>query len=154
MCRQKTTPTIVRSTSCRLNLGPIFRNVGVDYTGPMMIKSGSIRKPIITKAYVCVFVCFSVKTVHLELILDLTTATFIATLQRFISWRGKPAPIWSDRCTNFVRACQEMKELCAHLKKTDTRQIITDFCTEQGIQWNFIPEHPPHFGGLWDRGSC
>ena len=40
-----------------------------------------------------------------------------------------------------------MKELYAHLKKTDVERIITN--TEQGIQWNFVPEHAPHFGGLW-----
>ena len=33
-------------------------------------------------------------------------------------------------------------------KKTDTEQIITDFCVEHGIQWNFIPEHAPHFKWL------
>ena len=43
-----------------------------------------------------------------------------------------------------------MKELYAHLKETDTEQIITDFCAKQGIQSNFILEHAPHFGGLWE----
>ena len=36
------------------------------------------------------------------------------------------------------------------MKKTDTEQIITNFCAEEGIQWNFILEHAPHFGGLWE----
>ena len=108
----------------RLNPSPIFRNLGVDYVGPVVIKSGSIRKPVITKAYVCVFVCFLVRAVHLELVSNLTTASFIATLRRFVSRRGKPATIWSDHGTNLIWACREMKEVHAHLKKTDTEEIL------------------------------
>ena len=28
--------------------------------------------------------------------------------------------------------------------------LITDVCTSLGIEWKFIPEHSPHFGGLWE----
>ena len=45
-----------------------FDCAGVDYARPMIIKSGSIRKPTITKSYFAVFVCFSIKTVHLEVV--------------------------------------------------------------------------------------
>ena len=55
----------------KLNPGPVFPNVGVDYSSPMLIMSGSMRKLVITKAYVCIFACFSVKAVHLELVSDL-----------------------------------------------------------------------------------
>ena len=65
-----------------------------------MVMSAS---PLI-KAYVCVFVSLSVKAVHLELVSDLTSEAFIATLRRFISRRGKPSLIWSDNGTNFVNA--------------------------------------------------
>ena len=27
---------------------------------------------------------------------------------------------------------------------------ISNFCSSQGIQWDFIPQHGPHFGGLWE----
>ncbi len=57
----------------RLKPGPVFERTGVDYAGPVMIKSGSVRKPTVVKAYVCVFVCLSVKAVHLELVTDLTS---------------------------------------------------------------------------------
>ena len=33
----------------RLNPGDVFTETGVDYAGPMYIKSGPVRKPIVTK---------------------------------------------------------------------------------------------------------
>ena len=27
---------------------------------------------------------------------------------------------------------------------------ISGICTAQNIQWHFIPEHAPYFGGLWE----
>ena len=50
-----------------LNLGPVFHQVGVVFAGPIMVKFGSPRKSFVTKAYVCLFVSFTVKVVHLEL---------------------------------------------------------------------------------------
>ncbi len=28
--------------------------------------------------------------------------------------------------------------------------ILSDFCTHRNIEWQLIPEHGPHFGGLWE----
>ena len=64
----------------QLNTRPVFNQVDVDYAGLIMVKSGSPHKPFVTKAYVCVFVSFTVKAVHLELVSELTMAAFIATL--------------------------------------------------------------------------
>ena len=50
-----------------------FDRVGVDYAGPILLKRGSMCKPVLTKAYICVFVCLTVKVVHLELASDLTS---------------------------------------------------------------------------------
>ena len=87
----------------------VFDKVGVDYAGPIYVKYGSIRKPTVVKAYICVFVSMSVKAVHLELVSDLTSEAFIACLRRFISRRGKPSLIWSDHGTNFVGAAREIR---------------------------------------------
>ena len=128
----------------------IFNRVGVDYAGPLQLKLGSVRKPTIVNSYVCVFVSLSVRAVHLELVSDLTTDSFIACLRRFISRRGKPTLICSDHGTNFVGAANELKELVDFLKSQQVQGDISAFCSVQKIQWRFIPEHAPHFGGLWE----
>ena len=91
----------------------------MDYAGPIWIKSGHVRKPVITKAYVALFVSLSVKAVHLELDTELTTAAFIATLRRFIARWGKPSIMWSDHGTNFVGVAREIHEMAEFVKNSD-----------------------------------
>ena len=134
----------------RINPGPVFDTAGVDYAGPIMIKYGYVRKPTFVKAYICVFVSLTVKAVHLEPVSDLTSEAFIATLRRFVARRGKPSLLWSDHGSNFIGANREIKQLYEFLQKDKSQQDITDFCSSQGITWKFIPEHSPHFGGLWE----
>ena len=128
----------------------VFDKVGVDYAGPFYIKYGHVRKPTIVKSYASVFVSLSVKAVHIELASDLTAEAFIACLRRSISRRGKPALIWSDHGMNFIGAAREIKEIVAFLDDQKSQDAISQFCSVQGIQWKFIPEHSPHFGGLWE----
>ena len=90
--------------SDRVKPGQVFDRVGIDYAGPVMVKCGPIRKPRFAKGYVAVFVCLATKAVHLEIVSDLTTSAFIATLRRFIGRRGIPSTLWSDHGTNFVGA--------------------------------------------------
>ena len=134
----------------RITPGSVFDKVGVDYAGPVYLKYGHVRKPTIVKAYVCVFVSLSVKAVHLELVSDLTSEAFLASLRRFISRCGKPSLIWSDNGTNFTGAARELKELSDFLEHQKIQQSISEFCSTQHIKWKFIPERAPHFGGLWE----
>ena len=90
---------------------PTSEKVRVDYAGPFLIKYECVRKHTIAIAHIFMFVCLSVKAVHLELVSDLTTEAFIAALCRFISRYGCPSLIWSDHGTNFVGANRELKEL-------------------------------------------
>lgn len=53
-----------------------FYVVGVNYVGPFNVKDGKLRNRAIVKAYLCIFVCFLSKAVHLELVSDLSTNSF------------------------------------------------------------------------------
>ena len=134
----------------RLTPGSVFQHTGIDFAGPLLTKYSYTRKPVTVKTYICVFVSFSVKAVHLEPVSDLTTDAFLACLRRFISRRGRPQHIHSDHGTNFVGASKETGELYKLLKQQYSQGQIIDFCTSQNIKWHFTPEKSPHFGGLWE----
>ena len=51
----------------RVTPGMVFEKVGVDFAGYVYHKLGPVRKPILVKACICIFVAVSVKAVHLEL---------------------------------------------------------------------------------------
>ena len=95
-------------------------------------------------------VSLSTRAVHLEAVSNLTSEAFIACLRKFISRRGKPTLLWSDHGTNFIGAKRILKEFYKFLKDNQNNQVISDFCSTQGIHWDFIPEHAPRFGGLWE----
>jgi hypothetical protein len=100
----------------RITPGPVFDKVGIDYAGPVLVKYGYVRKPVIVKAYICVFVSLTVKAVHLEAVSDLTTDAFIAALRRFIARRGRPVLIWSDHGSNFVGADRKIQDMIKFLR--------------------------------------
>ncbi len=102
------------------------------------------------KNYLCVFVDFVVKAVHLELVTDMTAEAFVATLRRFIARRGKPKEIFSDNGTNFVGAERDLRESYQLLKKKPLQDTVHAYCLHQDIQWHFSSERAPHFGGLWE----
>ncbi|XP_011859402.1 PREDICTED: uncharacterized protein LOC105556902 [Vollenhovia emeryi] len=126
-----------------------FLNVGLDYGGPFYLK---LSRNKTCKAYFCLFICMSTKAMHLELTTDLTTHAFINALKRFIARRGMCSNIYSDNGTNFKGANHELCELYKFISEQSHQAKINHFCTEQAIQWHFIPPYSPHMGGLWEAG--
>ncbi|XP_065217063.1 uncharacterized protein LOC135843205 [Planococcus citri] len=126
-----------------------FTVTGVDYAGPinLLVKK---RPHTTTKAYIAVFVCFSTKAIHIELVSDLTSEAFIAAFNRFISRRGLPAEMNSDNGSTFVGAKRILSELGKGL--IDMWSALSSFWTSSGVNWKFIPPYAPHFGGLWEAG--
>ncbi|XP_060518951.1 uncharacterized protein LOC132697424 [Cylas formicarius] len=115
-----------------------FSIVGVDFAGPFPIVMSRIRKAPILKAYLALFICFSTKAVHLELVSDLSTSAFLAAFKRFVSRRGRCDNIHSDNGTNFSGASKELNRLAETA------------ANHHYIKWHFIPSSSPHFGGLWE----
>ncbi|XP_050431415.1 uncharacterized protein LOC126839984 [Adelges cooleyi] len=117
-----------------------FAISGVDFAGPLIIRSG-VRRVSGRKAWIAVYVCFSTRAVHLEPVEDLTSSAFIASLRRFMARRGKCTKIYSDNGTNFVGAQKELSPCLAG---------IDDKMAKEGVEWHFNPPSAPHFGALWE----
>ncbi|GJQ87162.1 hypothetical protein Trydic_g8746 [Trypoxylus dichotomus] len=127
-----------------------FLKCGVDYCGPFFIKDRKTRGAKLMKSYVCLFICLVTKAIHLELVCDLTTDSFLSSLRRFMSRRGVCSDIYSDNATNFVGARNELRELYEFLSKEN--ESVRNTLVNEKVSWHFIPPKSPHFGGLWEAG--
>ncbi|CAH2084582.1 unnamed protein product [Euphydryas editha] len=122
-----------------------FEVTGVDFCGPFSTKIARIRNPIISKSYIAIFVCFSTKAIHAELVSDLSTEAFLASLKRFIARRGIPREIFCDNAKTFKGAQNKLNDLF----KLNIN-AVNNFCTNSYIKFRFIPSYSPEFGGLWE----
>ena len=128
----------------RVTPDSVFEKTGLDYAGPLNIKYGHIHKLIMVKSYVCVFVSLNVKAVHLELVSDLTTA---ACLRCFVARRCCGATM----AQILLVPLESYENLLSSLSyKRPMQGEVSDLCSAQAIQWKFIPECSPNFGGLWE----
>ncbi|CAK9826901.1 hypothetical protein ANTRET_LOCUS4669 [Anthophora retusa] len=134
----------------RVTLIRPFQTTGIDYCGPFFIKERKYRNTKRLKVYVAVFVCFATKAIHLELVSDLSTDAFLASLRRFFARRGFAQTIYSDNATNFVGAKNSLSEIQTFLESKQHQQSITNYLINKGVTWHFSPPRSPHFGGLWE----
>ncbi|GFT61475.1 integrase catalytic domain-containing protein [Trichonephila clavipes] len=87
--------------------------------------------------------------VHLDIVTDLTSNEFIATLKRFIFRRGKCAKLYSDNATNFVGANIELKKMFNLVCKPD--EALASYMASEGIDWKFLPLEPQILRSLGGR---
>jgi hypothetical protein len=127
-----------------------FALCGTDYTGHIEIKSGLTRNSKVTKAYICLFICFSTKAIHLELVTSLCIESFLNCLRRFISRRGRPIRIYSDNSTTYQGSSNTLNDFYKMINNNSNQ--LSDFCANEWIDWRFIPPRSPHWGGLWESG--
>ncbi|XP_029166951.1 uncharacterized protein LOC114937603 [Nylanderia fulva] len=126
-----------------------FIHTGVDYAGPITVRTAPGRGHKSQKAYIALFICLTTKAMHLELVSDYSSPTFIAAYQRFVSRRGLPQSMYSDNGTTFHGANRELSE--AHAKAIRDPSFRNRLASD-GTAWQFLPPAAPHFGGLWEAG--
>ena len=138
--------------AARVTPSPPFTIVGVDYTGPVLIRAFNNNSKFRFKAYIAIFTCFSTKSVHLELVNGLTTRACIDTIRRFISRRGKPNKFYSDHGRSFIGAHKELNEFIKMIRTKSFDDQVGSELTNLGIEWQHNPPYTPHWGGLWEAG--
>ncbi|XP_071580955.1 uncharacterized protein [Temnothorax nylanderi] len=122
----------------RVSQAKPFSISGVDFAGPFTMITRRARGVSSFKVYVCLFVCFAVKAIHLEIAFLLSTDSFLAALRRFVARRRRCSLLYSDCGTNFVGAVRELE---SHMCLAAEREKI---------KWSFNPPSALHFGGLWE----
>lgn len=148
LCRRQKRPPMTQQMEPLLPVQvtpnkPPFTFVGVDYFGPLIVKSGRSQ----LKRYGCIFTCLTARAGHIEVAHSLTTDSFIAAFQRFISRRGIPEKVYSDNGTNLVGGDREIRELMREWNQSQ----IDEYMVQQDIEWCFNPPYASHRGGAWER---
>ena len=137
----------------RLQVDAPFTYVGLDVFGPWQVIVRRTRAASSSnKRWGLLLTCLVSRAIHVELIEELSSASFINALRRFIALRGPIQELRSDRGTNFVGAAKELNIVSEFVEDTPMKQFLSD----NEIVWIFNPPHASHFGGVWERmiGSC
>ena len=121
----------------RVDEAPPFTYTGVDFAGLLYIKG------VAPKIWICLFTCCVTRAVHLDIVQDLSTPTFIRCLKRFVSRRGLPTKMVSDNGRTFKAAAKIMRAIVSH---SDVQRHLTGL----GIQWTFNLPKAPWWGGVFE----
>ena len=145
-----------------------FEAISLDFAGPFTIKRCGVckyqkncskcqqeikKKSSNTqcstqKVYVCVFCCHSSRAVHLELLMDRTTESFILAIKRMSNRRGMLKIIHSDNASEMVLAKNHIKALYEKLNTPETHKRLI---SKHNITWYHSTERSPAHNGLIER---
>lgn len=105
-----------------------------------MVKQG--RKEL--KRYGLLFTCMCSRAIHIEMLDDMSTDSFINGLRCFIAIRGAVRQIRSDQGSNFIGGKNEFE------RNLNTESIMSFLAKKQ---CDFVMNAPcsSHTGGVWER---
>ena len=89
-------------------------------------------------------VAIEIRAIHLELVPNMETNSFLLCLKCFIARRGRPRVIYSDNGSQFVKAA-------AWLKQVRKDKKLQGYLESQDIQWKFNLSRAPWWGGQFER---
>ena len=118
-----------------------FSSVGVDFAGPLYVKNQSNS---LDKVYLTIFTCATTRAIHLELVSDLSTDSFLLCLKRFVNRRGTPNIIVSDNAKTFKSASKTLTRLF----KSNS---VNNYLINRKITWKFNLAKAPWWGGFYER---
>jgi len=137
------TPTTSQLPTDRVGDHPPFAVTGVDFAGPLyanLTKTSTSPE----KVYVCLFTCGVTRAIHLELTVDLTCESFLQAFRCFAGHQGLPCKMLSDNAKTFTASAKEVKKI---VQSPEIKRYLTD----KQVDWEFIVEKAPWWGGFWER---
>lgn len=132
----------------RLEPGPPFTNVGVDCFGPWEVLARRTRGGHAnSKRWAVMFTCLTTRAVHIEVVEELSSSSFIMALKRLIAIRGPVSHFRSDMGTNFVGSIEDLGIQAINVEDCKVKEYLRN----SNSTWLFNPPHASHMGGVWER---
>ena len=118
--------------------------IGLLLVHPLFVKTSNGTSTGTSKVWLCLYTCSSTRAVHLDLVIDMTTTTFIRSFRRFSARRGVPSMMISDNAKTFKAASKILRQL---LDTPEARRCFSQL----GVTWKFNLEKAPWWGGMFER---
>ena len=115
-----------------------FQTTGINFAGPFFVKACVPNET--SKVWLCLYTCCATKAVHLDLVPDMTTTTFIRSLKRFSARRGVPSRVITDTGRTFVSAAKIISQVIQDPE-------IKRYFRQLHVEWRFNLERAPWWGG-------
>ena len=128
----------------RVDPSPPFTYVGCDVFGPFSVRDG--RKH--SKRYGLLFTCLASRAIHIEVLDDMSTDSFLNGLRCLIAIRGPVRQIRCDRGTNFVGGESELRK---QYETMVSNSDVTSYLLTKSCDFVFNSPHSSHMGGVWER---
>ena len=113
----------------QLNASCPFEVTGVDYTGALYVHTNSGEQ----RVYICLFTCAVSRTIHLEIVCDLTLQCFLQAFRRFVSRRSLSRLMLLDNISTYQAAAEELQTLFSSA-------ALSEDLARRGVKWQFIPK--------------
>lgn len=136
----------------RVTLSRPFTHVGIDFSGAIAVRNNMTRNCKYSKGYICLFVCLSTRAIHLELVMDMSSQSFICALKRFIARRGIPTCLYTDNATNFKGSKSELNDLYKMFQNEKCYSDIFNYVSSNHIEYKFTVPLASHMGGIYEAG--
>ena len=94
------------------------------------------------------FACHSSRAIHLELMMDRTSESFILAIKRMSNRRSMPLIIHSDNASEFVTTKNHIKDLFRKLNTANTHKELQN---KYNIKWYHSTERLPQHNGVIER---
>lgn len=120
-----------------------FKTVGVDYLGHFFVKLDASFQ----KVWIVIFCCSVTRAVYLDIVVDMTSYSFLGVLKRFIAAYGIPDTIVSDNALTFTKSNLCLKNLWRHFRGEEVQNLLG----HQGIRWEFNAPRASWWGGQFER---
>ena len=133
-------PRMTNLPACRVNLIRPYAFTGLDYTGSILVKEGDVFH----KFYLLIYTCLNVRSVHIDLLPDMSTEQFVLSLVRFCNQYGTPETLYSDNASTF-------KAGSIKLSKVMESDLFKEHFAGENIKHNYIPLGAPWVGSCWER---
>ncbi|PIC41315.1 hypothetical protein B9Z55_008776 [Caenorhabditis nigoni] len=139
-------PFATQLPSIRTQICRPFQNVGIDYFGPISYKNALGET---SKLWVMLATCLLTRAVHLEVVPDNTTSSFLLAMRRFIGRRGTPRTIVSDNAPAFSLGYAMMN--ADIISMISSSLSLTSYLASKEIEVKQITPFAPWQGGAYER---